>query len=220
MRCPKCGHNEARVTDSRDVEGAIRRRRECLKCGDRFTTYERIEIPSLWVVKRDGRRERFSREKLAGGLLKACAKRPVSIEAIEKLVEEVEATLQAMGRTEVPSAQIGELVMERLQRLDQVAYIRFASVYRKFEDLESFRRTLDSLLSNGAPPKQSGAQLALLPEAGPVVPVQMPGPRRRGRKPRVMTPPPALTPGAHSTVGGDDEAGGAPRDGGAAAGEA
>ena len=182
MRCPKCGHTEARVTDSRDAGGAIRRRRECLNCGERFTTYERIEVPSLWVVKRDGRRERFSREKLTGGLQKASAKRPVPIDALNKLVDEVEAVLHAMGRPEVSSAHIGDLVMERLQRVDHVAYVRYASVYRKFEDVEGFRRVIDSLMTSGVT-REPASQLALLPESGPVVPVQMPGPRRRGRPP-------------------------------------
>jgi transcriptional repressor NrdR len=136
------------VVDKRDIEEApaTRRRRECLSCGGRFTTYERPELPHLLIVKKDGRREEFSREKLRAGLQKACAKRPISAETIEKIVEGVEAELRAGGALEVPSRVIGELVMARLRALDHVAYIRFASVYRNFADLSSFEEELRRLL--------------------------------------------------------------------------
>lgn len=140
MRCPKCGCLEDRVVDSRTSrEGAtIRRRRECTRCGHRFTTYEHIEHEDLVVLKRDGRREPFSREKLAAGIAKACQKRPVSTEAVEALIERVTQTLQERYDREVPAEVIGQLAMEELRRLDQVAYVRFASVYRRFQEATDF----------------------------------------------------------------------------------
>lgn len=180
MRCPKCATDDTRVTDSRDTEAGIRRRRECLACRYRFTTYERIEATAVWVVKRDGRRERFSREKLAQGIQRACAKRPVPADAIERTVSEIEQDVQGQGRSEVTSGRIGELVMERLRALDEVAYVRFASVYRKFQDAASFRQELDRLLKAQDAPKAPAAQLALLPD-----PEQLASrPRRAPRKPR------------------------------------
>jgi len=140
MRCPKCGCLEDRVVDSRSSrEGAtIRRRRECTRCGYRFTTYEHIEHEDLVVRKRDGRREPFSREKLASGIAKACEKRPVSTEALEGLIERVMQALRERYDREVPAEAIGHLVMEELRRLDQVAYVRFASVYRRFQEATDF----------------------------------------------------------------------------------
>ena len=147
MRCPYCGHGEDHVVDSREVrEGSeIRRRRECEACSRRFTTYERLEeLPAL-VVKRDGRREPFDREKLLAGLLKACEKRPVPRPELVKIVEAVESELARREEREMSAEAIGELVIERLRELDQVAYVRFASVYRRFEDVEQFVHELNAL---------------------------------------------------------------------------
>jgi len=154
VRCPACGHVESKVLDSRPTEegAVIRRRRECLACGERFTTYEKVEQPRFVVVKKDGRREAFSATKILGGLVKACEKRPVSMEALERLASEVERELRGRFDREVPSQQIGELVMERLRALDQVAYVRFASVYRQFQDLARFKDELERLLSGEGPP--------------------------------------------------------------------
>lgn len=136
MRCPFCKHEESRVLDSRSLDTGftIRRRRECAACGRRFTTYERVESAPLWVQKKDGRRELFSREKLLGGMTKACEKRPIKIAALAAIVEQIEKTLRDRPESEVPSGIIGQMVMERLLELDKVAYIRFASVYREFKD--------------------------------------------------------------------------------------
>ena len=149
MRCPFCEEEDSRVVDSRTVEDGIRRRRECLACAGRFTTYERIESAPLLIVKRDGRREVFSREKLLAGLRRACEKRPLPAGAVDALGVEVERDLHGRGVAEIPSATIGELVMERLKRLDSIAYVRFASVYRQFADLESLRTMLDELQPAG-----------------------------------------------------------------------
>ena len=153
MRCPYCGSFDSRVTDSRNAENGIRRRRECLECHRRFTTYERIHSTALLVTKRDNRREEFDREKLASGVRKACAKRPIAAHTIEKLVEEIEGGLQGQG--EVAASQIGEAVMEQLKSLDRVAYIRFASVYRDFQDIDSFEQAVKDLREGG------GTQLTL-----------------------------------------------------------
>lgn len=147
MRCPHCGANNDKVVDSRSSQGgaSIRRRRECLECDERFTTYEYVEAFSLVIIKRDGRREPYARQKLQVGLITACKKRPVSVEQIEDLVQSVEGKLQNLGEREVPSREIGELVMEELSKLDQVAYVRFASVYRDFASTDQFRDELDRL---------------------------------------------------------------------------
>ena len=145
MRCPFCTHVESRVLDSRAGVSDIRRRRECERCGARFTTYERVENCAVRVVKKDGRREPFAREKLAAGVQRACEKRPLATDAVEALVSEVERRLRELAQPELQSAVIGELVMERLRDLDQIAYVRFASVYRSFADLDSLRRELDRL---------------------------------------------------------------------------
>ncbi len=149
MRCPFCGNLESRVIDSRPVEdgAAIRRRRECLSCKKRFTTYERVESPVMLVIKKDGRREMFDREKIIKGLLKACEKRPVSRERIEEIASEIEADLRMEGRKEVSSKEIGEKVIEALKEIDKVAYVRFASVYREFTDLSHFIKELETLLN-------------------------------------------------------------------------
>ena len=147
MKCPFCGSTEIKVVDSRDTESrdAIRRRRECLKCTQRFTTYERIEETPLTVIKQAGEREVFSRPKLLNGLLRACEKRPIKTGTLEHLIDEVEAELRNEFKTEVPSAEIGERTLDKLKDLDKVAYIRFASVYRKFEDVDEFQRELAGL---------------------------------------------------------------------------
>jgi transcriptional repressor NrdR len=147
MRCPQCGDGDTRVVDSRDLDesATIRRRRECAGCGTRFTTYERIEAARLVILKRDGTRQEFDRDKLAAGLRKALTRRPVPEDAAERAADEIEAELRAEGMTEVPSAKVGQLAMARLRELDQIAYIRFASVYQSFEDLEDLKREVDDL---------------------------------------------------------------------------
>ena len=147
MKCPYCGYEETQVIDTRETENleATRRRRECLKCNKRFTTYERVEEADIVVVKKGGRRERFERQKLLNGILKACEKRSISLEKIEKLVDEVESDLRKRDSVEVESKVIGEIAMKKLKTLDKVAYIRFASVYREFEDLERFEEELEKL---------------------------------------------------------------------------
>ena len=149
MKCPFCGTAESRVVDTREVGAGIRRRRECQRCGQRFTTYEQVVKANLFVIKRDGRREPFDRQKLFEGIWKACAKRPIASEDIERLVGEVESALYGMGQPEVPSRVIGEMVMERLRKLDGVAYVRFASVYRPFADLEALKQEVDQMLERG-----------------------------------------------------------------------
>lgn len=149
MRCPFCPANDDRVVDSRESrDGAtIRRRRECISCGRRYTSYEQIENIAFRVVKSDGRREEFSRSKLLAGLLKACEKRPVPLKALEAIVDEAETLLQAREDREITTQELGELVMEQLRQLDQVAYVRFASVYRQFEDIDEFMNELRKLLN-------------------------------------------------------------------------
>lgn len=149
MKCPYCNSNEDKVIDSRETsEGiTIRRRRECSKCGKRFTTYEYVERMPLMVIKKDGRREPFSRQKILNGLLKACEKRPISVEKLETIVVEIEVELQKKFEQEVESPHIGELVMEKLAKLDDVAYVRFASVYRQFKDINQFMRELREVLN-------------------------------------------------------------------------
>ena len=150
MKCPYCGYNESKVIDSRPAdEGAsIRRRRECLSCGKRFTTYETMESLPLMVVKKDGSRQSFDRNKVMNGLIRACEKRPVSFSTMEEIVNEIEQTLQNEMEREVSSAEIGELVMERLKKVDEVSYVRFASVYRQFKDINTFMRELNKLLED------------------------------------------------------------------------
>ncbi len=147
MRCPHCGERDTRVVDSRDLDesATIRRRRECNACATRFTTYERMEAARLVVLKRDGVRQEFDRDKLASGLRKALTRRPVPAGAAETAADAIEAELRALGATEVPSSRVGALAMEQLRAIDQIAYIRFASVYQSFEDLEDLKREVDSL---------------------------------------------------------------------------
>lgn len=146
MRCPYCDFNETKVIDSRNSDRSIRRRRECEGCGKRFTTYERAELVDLFVVKKDGRREPFDRQKLLAGIMRACEKRPVSHEKIEQMVDEIERELRSRESIEIRSKEIGGMVMKKLKRLDKVAYIRFASVYRSFEDVHEFEKELKKLL--------------------------------------------------------------------------
>jgi transcriptional repressor NrdR len=147
MKCPVCRSDDTRVIDSRDDESAVRRRRECQSCRHRFTTYERAEAPRLFVAKKDGRREPYNRDKVLGGLRKASEKRPVSEAAIQEIADRVERELHARGENEVQSTVVGDLVMTELRGLDKVAYIRFASVYRSFADLNSFQEELAQLLA-------------------------------------------------------------------------
>lgn len=145
MRCPFCQHRESRVTDSRGADEGIRRRRECTACGERFTTIETVQLATLQLVKRDGRREDFSREKLLAGLRRACWKRPIPMAELEAIVDEIQTRITSDGRAEVPSSLVGELTMDALRRLDHIAYIRFASVYRCFTDIAALREAVDAL---------------------------------------------------------------------------
>ena len=147
MRCPYCGFNETKVLDSRESEDSdvTRRRRECEKCSKRFTTYERVEMLDLRVIKKNGNIEGFDRGKILKGVLKACEKRPIKMEKIEKLVDDIESELRKNETTEIPSKVIGELVMEKLKKLDKVAYVMFASVYKEFTDLKSFETELKKI---------------------------------------------------------------------------
>jgi transcriptional repressor NrdR len=147
MRCPQCGERDTRVVDSRDLDDSatIRRRRECNACATRFTTYERIETARLVVVKRDGTRQEFDHDRLVTGLRKALTRRPVPDDAADQAADRIEAELRAAGMPEVPSSRIGAMAMKELRALDQIAYIRFASVYQSFEDLEDLKREVDEL---------------------------------------------------------------------------
>jgi transcriptional repressor NrdR len=190
VRCPYCGAQESKVVDSRDVDGSIRRRRQCLaaECGGRFTTYERVQAVALYVVKKDGRREEFSREKLLAGIRKACEKRPLRAGQIEAVAQEIENALYQSGAPEVLSSYLGEVVMERLRDLDAIAYVRFASVYRRFRDLDELRDELDALSSGGRP---AGAQLPLIDEpayAPPSVGLRPAAPQIRTRTRRPVRP--------------------------------
>ena len=148
MKCPFCGHLDSKVVDSRPAEdgASIRRRRECLECHKRFTTFEIMESLPVVVIKRDGSRQSFDRSKLLNGMIRACEKRPVSFDTLEKMAEEIEQTLQNEMDREVPSTRIGEMVMDRLKTVDEVAYVRFASVYRQFKDISTFMAELSKLL--------------------------------------------------------------------------
>ncbi len=182
MRCPSCSERDTRVVDSRDLDdAAIRRRRECATCGSRFTTYERIESARLTVLKSDGRREEFDRDKLANGLAKALTRRPVPLGAAMEAADAIEGQLRAQGVTEVPSSTIGELAMDRLRTLDQIAYVRFASVYQSFDDLEQLKREVDTLIAERADaiPGQTTMGLVVPPKrVGGVVVGTLPEPAR------------------------------------------
>ena len=164
MDCPQCGYHDSKVIDSRDIDDGIRRRRQCLQCNSRFTTYERLQPASLFVIKKDERREEFRRDKLLGGILKACEKRPLPTGTLEKMVDDIEAALYGTGKTEIPVAALGDMVMERLKNLDHIAYIRFASVYRDFTDITVLKREVDTLASSQTEATSApSAQLPLLP---------------------------------------------------------
>jgi len=145
MNCPYCLYKESKVTDKRESPEGIRRRRECLKCKKRFTTYEKIARDDLYVIKKDGRREKFSREKLETGINLAFEKRPVEKEKINKMINEIEEQIRKRGKKEITTSEIGELVMKKIKRIDNVAYIRFASVYRDFQDIKDFKREMREL---------------------------------------------------------------------------
>lgn len=161
MNCPFCSSNDSRVIDTRDAEGGIRRRRECLGCGRRFTTYERVVPLRLMVIKQDGRREPFDRDKILRGIQIACAKRPVDTSALEELVSGIESELYHRGSREVTSREIGEMVMQNLRQLDEVAYIRFATIYRRFADVEDLADEIEDLLERRQQEAILKAQLRL-----------------------------------------------------------
>ena len=150
MHCIKCGSEESKVIDSRMVEegNSIRRRRECLECKYRFTTYEKIEYTPIIVIKKNGERQQFNRQKIINGLIRACEKRPVSIESLEKLNDDIELEINNSMEKEIESEKIGEMVIKRLRKLDEIAYVRFASVYRQFKDINEFKSELNKLLDN------------------------------------------------------------------------
>jgi transcriptional repressor NrdR len=161
VNCPYCGYTDSKVIDSRDVNDGIRRRRQCLRCDSRFTTYERLQRASIFVIKKDRRREEFNREKLLAGVRKACEKRPLDSGAVTELVDNIEADLYQTGKAEINSSDIGDMVMARLKNLDHIAYIRFASVYREFEDITTLKEEVDSLASHAL--KHPDNQLPLIP---------------------------------------------------------
>ena len=165
VQCPYCNGANSKVTDSRSAEDSIRRRRECVDCGHRFTTYERIESIPLQVIKRDGQKQEFQRSKLLSSIAIACAKRPIPSRSIDRIVQDVERQLHSLGRSEVPTVVIGEMVMEYLRGLDWVAYVRWASVYRDFQDLESFEQVVEDLRKREGQPQDS-IQLTLM-DQGP-----------------------------------------------------
>jgi transcriptional repressor NrdR len=179
MNCPYCGYYDSKVTDSRGVNDGIRRRRQCLSCGSRFTTYERLQPASLFVIKKDERREEFNRNKLLTGIHKACEKRPLPTGTVDKLADDIEAELYRLGKVEIPSAVIGDMVMERLKSLDYIAYIRFASVYREFADITTLKREIDSLVSDETEVSRPTSQLPLLPAEELETPAKR---RQRSRK--------------------------------------
>ena len=185
MRCPQCNAPDSRVTDSRDTGQEIRRRRECSDCGSRFTTYERHQSATLQVVKRDGRRDSFDKEKLLRSVRLACVKRPLAGGTLEKLVEDIENDLQALGRSEVPALAIGETTLTRLREIDSVAYVRYASVYRDFDTLDGFIKEIQQYQTTDVYVDPSSSQLELIPNeyAIPTKPKA-----RRGRKPRINVP--------------------------------
>ncbi len=166
MDCPFCGYRDSKVIDSRDVNDGIRRRRQCLGCDSRFTTYERLQTTGLFVIKKDQRREEFSKDKLITGIRKACEKRPLPTGTVDKLADDIEVELYQKGKAEIPSAVIGDMVMGRLKNLDYIAYIRFASVYRDFTDITTLKREIDTLVSDKIEVSRSSSQLPLLPDDG------------------------------------------------------
>jgi transcriptional repressor NrdR len=195
MKCPYCGYDDSKVIDSRNVDDSVRRRRRCLECERRFTTYERIEPYGLVVIKKDGRRENFSRNKLLAGIRKACEKRPLAVETVERIVDGIETAVQQMGKLEVPSSLIGEMVMERLRQLDEIAYIRFASVYRAFKDIDGLREELEHLdrvrqaaAARNQPPLFPQEDLEAMRRRLDAAAVPAPARGRPGRKPKQAGP--------------------------------
>jgi transcriptional repressor NrdR len=171
MKCPHCGYSDSKVLDSRDVDDGVRRRRQCLSCDTRFTTYERVQRTGLFVIKKDKRRELFDKGKLLSGIRKAFEKRPVAANTIDKIADDIETELYKQGRQEVQSEIIGDMVMTRLKQIDQIAYIRFASVYRDFADITRLKQEVDNL-ARGEIKVVPSAQLPLLPDQGLVVGVK------------------------------------------------
>jgi transcriptional repressor NrdR len=192
MRCPKCGTLDGRVIDSRDLDDSttVRRRRECSTCRTRFTTYERVESARLVVLKTNGTREEFDRDKLAAGLAKALTRRPVGKDAAEQAADAIEASLRAEGLNEVPSSRIGEMAMDQLRELDHIAFIRFMSVYQSFDDLEQLKQEVDALYAERTERAPGQTTLRLVEENGALAPIgsgRTPGgwtPRRRPTRPR------------------------------------
>jgi len=181
VKCPHCGYYDSRVMDSRDTSDGIRRRRQCLSCKERFTTHENVQQTTLFVIKKDRRREPFQKEKVLNGIRKACEKRPISGHDIEKLAGEIETELLTQGRAEVSSSVIGDMVMAGLKTLDHIAYIRFASIYRDFADITRLKQEVDSLAGAGTvvtPETRLSKQLPLLPGAENRVPAKAGGRRR------------------------------------------
>jgi len=164
MNCPYCQYHDSKVVDSRDVSDGIRRRRECLACGSRYTTYERLQQAGLFVVKKDQRREEFNKDKLLTGIRKACEKRPLPMGTIDRVADDIEAGIYSLGKAEIPSSLIGDMVMDRLKKLDYIAYIRFASVYRQFTDITALKQEIDSLMIDEEKPVPATSQLPLIPE--------------------------------------------------------
>jgi len=162
MNCPYCGFHDSKVIDSREINDGVRRRRQCLKCSSRFTTYERLQPVGLFVIKKDKRREEFNRDKLLTGIRKACEKRPLPSGTVDEIADDIEAELYHSGKLEVPSSVIGDMVMERLKSLDHIAYIRFASVYREFADITTLKEVVDSLVSGEPEITRPTNQLPLL----------------------------------------------------------
>jgi transcriptional repressor NrdR len=183
MNCPFCGQADTKVTDSRPDADGIRRRRECLACGQRFTTVERAELGGVSLVKKDGRREEFDRAKIIAGVRKACEKRPIPSGAIEALADDVEKEVLALNKPELPSSIVGEMVMERLRALDHIAYIRFASVYRAFADVDELERELTALKAGWRRSDVPRDQLPLLPDVAPNT-----EPKKRTRRSRSAPP--------------------------------
>lgn len=177
MNCPYCGYFDSRVIDSRDVNDGIRRRRQCLQCASRFTTYERLQPAGLFIIKKDGRREEFDREKLLTGIRKACEKRPLPTGTVENIVDDIEAELYRMGKTEIAAKYLGDMVMLALKNLDHIAYIRFASVYREFEDITMLKEEVDSLANHVI--VDADSQLPLIPPEELIDSVRNRGRQRR-----------------------------------------
>lgn len=174
MNCPFCGYHDSKVIDSRNVNDGVRRRRQCLQCDLRFTTYERLQRASLFVIKKDGRREEFDRDKLLTGIRKACEKRPLPGGTPDRLADDIEIELYQLGKSEIHSDAIGDLVMARLKKTDHIAYIRFASVYREFQDITTLKEEVDNLAGHAVAP--SADQLPLIPPEE--LPIKSKVPRR------------------------------------------